>query len=178
MIKNVFGRILHLIAFFIPFGNKIRPFLHRIRGVSIGKNVWISKLVFIDDIHPECISIGDNTTIGFRTTIFAHLYFGKRLKENDSKIVIGKNVFIGPHCLILPNVTIGDGAVIKAGSVVSRNIPPNSLCGPPDIQIFGRVTVPLTPEYSYEEFLRGLRPAHLKKFNIKVNNTKDINDQL
>jgi acetyltransferase-like isoleucine patch superfamily enzyme len=144
-------------------GSSCRPFLHRLRGVKIGKNVWISKFVYIDDNHPECIEIGDNTTIGLRTSIFAHTYFGPPKKENPDKVIIGKNVFIGPHCLILPNVTIGDNSVIKGGTVVSRNVPPNTLYGLPNPEPLAYVTVPLTSEHSYDEFLKGLRPIRKKK---------------
>jgi carbonic anhydrase/acetyltransferase-like protein (isoleucine patch superfamily) len=66
-------------------------------------------------------------------------------------------VFIGPHCVILPNVRIGEGSVIRAGTVVSRNVPPRTLLGAPAPEALGVVTVPLTPEHSYEEFLRGVR---------------------
>lgn len=76
MLKIVFGRLIQTFAMIVPFGGSFRPFLHRIRGVKIGTNVWISKYVYLDENHPECISIGDNSTIGFRTSIFAHTYFG------------------------------------------------------------------------------------------------------
>lgn len=170
MIKNIFSRALLFLAFFLPSGHIIRPALHRLRGVKIGKKVWISKYVYIDENHPECISIGDNSTIGLRTTIFAHTYFGKRQKNNPDHVVIGKNVFIGPHCLILANVTIGDNAVIKGGTTITRNIPPNTMWGTPSPEQIANVTVPLTPDYTYQEFMRGLRSV--KRNGHKKSNTK------
>jgi len=163
MLKNIISRILHTIAFIVPFGKTLRPALHRMRGVSIGKNVWISKYVYLDEIHPECISIGDNSTIGFRSTIFAHTYFGPRIKNNPDKVSIGKNVFIGPHCLILANVTIGDNCVIKGGTVVTRNVPSNTLYGMPNAEPLANLTVPLTSEFGYDEFVKGIRPLRKKK---------------
>lgn len=157
-------------AYILPLGDSVRPFLHRLRGVKIGKNVWISKFVYIDDNHPECVEIGDNSTIGLRTTIFTHTYFGKRQKNNPSKVIIGKNVYIGPHCLILPNVRIGDGAVIKGGTVVTRNVPPNTLYGIPNAEPLAIVTVPLTSEFGYEQFVKGLRPIRKNKINQKDKN--------
>jgi acetyltransferase-like isoleucine patch superfamily enzyme len=127
------------------------------RGAKIGKHVWISHFVYIDDLHPDGVSIGENCTIGLRTTIFAHLYWGPLRHENKGNVIIERNVFIGPHCVILPNVRIGEGAVIKAGTVVSRNIPPHSLWGSPSAEALGEATVPLTPEHSYEEFVQGMR---------------------
>lgn len=163
MLRSIINRVLHSIAFVFPFGDSFRPFLHRLRGVKIGKNVWISKFVYIDDNHPECVEIGDNSTIGLRTTIFTHTYFGKRIKHNPNRVIIGKNVYIGPHCLILPNVIIGDNAVIKGGTVITRNVPPNTLYGLPNPEPLAQVTVPLTSEHSYEEFIKGLRPIRKNK---------------
>ena len=163
MLRKIFGRVLHTLAFVLPFGNTLRPFMHRMRGVHMGKNIWISKYVHIDDNHPECVTIGDNTTIGLRTTIFAHTYFGPPRKTNPDKVVIGKNVYIGPHCLILPNVTIGDGAVIKGGTVITRNIPPDTMWGTPAAEPIAHVSVPLTTENTYDEFVKGLRPIRKKK---------------
>jgi acetyltransferase-like isoleucine patch superfamily enzyme len=121
--------------------------------------VWISQYVYIDELHPEAITISDNTTIGLRTSIFAHFYWGpKRVGGDYSEVIIGKNVFVGPHCLILPGVHIGEGTVVKGGTVVSRDIPPFTFWGPPPAGPLGRVTVPLTPEHTYEEFIQGLKP--------------------
>jgi acetyltransferase-like isoleucine patch superfamily enzyme len=145
------------------------------RGVKMGKNVWISKLVYIDEIHPECVSIGDNSTIGFRTTIYAHTYFGRRKPSIRGNVIIGKNVFIGPHCLILPNVTIGDNAVIKGGSVITHSIPANTMWGPPSAQMIARVTVPLTHDKTYTDFVMGLRPV--KKKQPAANKTNNLREK-
>ena len=67
-------------------------------------------------------------------------------------------MFIGPHCVILPNVTIGEGAVIQAGSVVTRNVPPRTLWGPPPAGPLGSVTVPLTAATWLHGISSGLRP--------------------
>ena len=134
------------------------------RGTKIGRNVWISQLVYIDELHPEAVTIGDNCTIGFRTSIFTHFYWGPRQADyNDGKVTIEKNVFIGPHCVILPNVVIGEGAVIKAGTVVTRNVPAHTFWGQPAAGALGRVTVPLTSEHLYEDFIRGMKPVMRKK---------------
>lgn len=155
--RCLLGRVLHKLAFVVPGGFSLRPWLHRLRGATIGKNVWISQLVYIDELHPENVFIGDNCTIGLRTSVFTHFYWGPRKPTNNARVVIEKDVFIGPHCVILPNVRIGEGAVIKAGTVVSRNVPPHTLLGPPAVEALGVATVPLTPEHTYEEFIRGMR---------------------
>lgn len=151
-------RLLAKIAFFAPGGYTLRPWLHKMRGVNMGKKVWISQYVYIDEIHPENIIIEDNVGIGLRSTIFAHFYFGGyEAGKKVGKVVIEKNVYIGPHCVILHDVTIGEGSVITAGTVVSKNVPPGVMYGNPSPVPLARVTCPLTNGTSYKEFIFGLR---------------------
>lgn len=158
MFFNLFGRVIHKLAFVAPGGGTLRPWLHRLRGARIGKNVWIAQLVYLDELHPADITIGDNCTVGLRTSIFTHFYWGPRRPESNGKVVIEKDVFIGPHCVILPNVRIGEGAVIRAGTVVSRNVPAHAFWGSPPAELLGTATIALTAEHTYEEFARGVKP--------------------
>ena len=113
----------------------------------MGRDVWISQFVYIDELHPEAVTIGDNVTVGLRTSIFSHFYWGPRQARNGFKpVVIEKDVFIGPHCLILPGVIVGEGSVIKGGTVLSRNVPPFTFWGLPDAGPIARVTLTLTRE--------------------------------
>ena len=157
MFTNLVARIIHKLAAIAPGGFTIRPWLHRLRGVRVGRNVWISQFVYIDDVHPAHVTIGDNCTIGLRTSIFSHFYWGPRRPMNEGRVVIDDDVFIGPHCVILPNVHIGEGAVIKAGTVVSRNVPARAFWGAPPAEALGVVTIPLTARCSYQEFAQGVR---------------------
>ena len=77
------------------------------------------------------IRIGDNCLIGPDVGIYTA---GHRLEPEGRiadvyglPITIGNDVWIGGHSTILPGVTIGDGAVIAAGSVVIKNVPPHFL---------------------------------------------------
>jgi acetyltransferase-like isoleucine patch superfamily enzyme len=159
IITNIRNRVFHKLAFFLPGGHNFRPWLHRMRGAKIGKGVWISQYVYIDELHPEAVTIGDNCTLGLRVSIFTHFYWGSRKAEGGFKeVVIGNNVYIGPHSVILLGVKVGDGAVVKAGSVVTRDVPPNTLWGPPPSAPIGRITVPLNSEHGYEGFMKGLKP--------------------
>ena len=154
---SLLSRLAGKIAFVAPGGLSLRPWLQRVRGVAIGRNVWIAQFVYIDEIHPADVTIGDNCTIGLRTSIIAHFYSGPRRPVSNGKVVIEKDVFIGPHCVILPNVRIGEGAVIRAGTVVSRNVPAHAFWAPPAAEALGVATVTLTPEHRYEEFVEGLK---------------------
>jgi phosphonate metabolism protein (transferase hexapeptide repeat family) len=55
-----------------------------------------------------------------------HAFFGDR---RAARVVIGNDCWIGHGAIILPNVSVGDGAVIAAGAVVSRNVPPYTIVG-------------------------------------------------
>lgn len=74
------------------------------------------------------IEIGEDTQIGPGTlvTTTSHDYDGD-LSVSFHKVVIGKRVWVGANVTILPDVEIGDFAVVGAGSVVTKSIPPNSL---------------------------------------------------
>jgi hypothetical protein len=60
--------------------------------------------------------------------------------------------------VILPGVHIGEGSVIKAGSVIARNVPARVFWGDPGGRPLARITVPLGRDSSYEDFVKGLRP--------------------
>lgn len=102
--------------------------------IIIGDNVGISGSTIN---AATTIIIGDNTIIGsgcLITDTDSHpIRAEHRLMPdyyrytNKSSIAIGNNVFIGARCIILKGVTIGDGAVIGAGSVVTRDIPSNAI---------------------------------------------------
>lgn len=158
--RTLLKRLLGKLAIIAPGGDSLRPWLHKIRGVHIGTNVWIGQYVYIDEIHPENVVVKDNVNIGFRSTIFAHFYWrGDSSDKIPGKVVIEKNAFIGPNCTILQNVTIGEGAVIAAGSVVTRNVPPGVLYGPSPSGPLAKITHPLVNDgkVDYERFLLGLR---------------------
>jgi acetyltransferase-like isoleucine patch superfamily enzyme len=147
-------------ARFLPGGHKLRPFLHRLRGVKIYGKVYIGDDVYIDEDNPESVEIHDEVVIGHRCTIIGHT-------RGIGKIVIEKQAAIASGCLIVcgpgQKLTIGEGAVISAGSTVSHDIAPSSLCGAPRIRAFGKVTVPFTFNTTYEQFRRGVEPIRRKE---------------
>lgn len=107
--------------------------------IGIGANVIVN-----DDVHVTAINrvtIGNNVLIASRVFISDHLHgrydgpngssplIAPRLREvqGAGPVTIGNNVWIGDMVAVLPGVTIGDGSVIGAGSVVTRDIPPASI---------------------------------------------------
>ena len=96
------------------------------KNITIGKNVFINACCRFQD--QGGITIGDNTLIGHNTTIITlnhDLSPNFRANITPKPVVIGQKVWIGSDCTILPGVEIGDGAIIGAGSVVTKSVPEN-----------------------------------------------------
>jgi acetyltransferase-like isoleucine patch superfamily enzyme len=133
----------------MPGAQTLRVKLHRARGVHIGKDVWIGYDVILDTSRPYLITIGDRASLSMRVTVIAHF-------RETQGVTIEEDAFIGPGALILPNVVIGRGAVVTAGSVVTKSVPPMIVVqGNPAVAI-AKCGVPLTPEVSLKAFSRRL----------------------
>lgn len=129
-IKNPFYTILNFIiiytARYLP-SLRLKNFLYKIIGIRIGKNVAVGLGATFDIFFPELIEIGDNTIIGYNTTMLAHEFLINEWRKG--KIKIGANVLIGANCTILPGIEIGDNAVISACSLVNRNVKAGEFVG-------------------------------------------------
>ncbi len=81
----------------------------------------------MDTLHPEDVYIGKGTLITNGCILLTHFYDVKNLDEHAfyrGKLHIGRNYYIGSNTIFTKPVTIGDGAVIGAGAVVTKDIPP------------------------------------------------------
>jgi acetyltransferase-like isoleucine patch superfamily enzyme len=136
----------------------VRVWCHRTRGVDVGAGASIGYDAIIETAYPWLVAIGSHANIGMRVTIIAHFRGMGTLTTGAHTVRIGDHAFIGPGAIILPNVTIGDGAVVSAGSVVNSSIPPLTLAhGNPAVPV-ARCGIPLAGDTEYSEFLRQLRP--------------------
>lgn len=116
-----------------PFApRKLRPILIRKMGCHVGKNTFFGDYVRMDTSYADMIYIGDYThiTSGCRLLCHQRDLTGYCVGDNAAElgyrtgeIHIGKGVMVGMETLIMPGVTIGDGAIIGAGSIVTKDIP-------------------------------------------------------
>lgn len=110
----------------------IRPIILRWVGCKVGKDVFIGADVFIDSGHAELILIEDHVHIAGRCMLLCH----KRNLSNycigddyakvqymTEKIHLKKGCAIGTNTLIMPGVTIGEGSIVGAYSLVTKDVP-------------------------------------------------------
>lgn len=99
-------------------------YLRKVYKMDIGHNVLISWKAHLDkSVNPQGIHIGDGTHVLNGSMILSH-DFCRRLKTDT---YIGKNCVIGVRSIILPGITIGDSCIVGAGTVVSKDVPANSV---------------------------------------------------
>jgi acetyltransferase-like isoleucine patch superfamily enzyme len=123
---------LQQISHIVPYsGMRVR--LHKWRGVKIGKNVHIGPMVRIDDVYPNFVVIEEGVSLAGQIYILTHnkpLEYHRNLSEAVlAPVVIKKNAWIAIGVIILPGVTVGEGAIVAAGAVVTKDVPPNTMVG-------------------------------------------------
>lgn len=152
LFSGLLRRVFQLLARVVPGATTWRVRLHRWRGVRIGKNVWIGYDSIIETGFPHLVSIGDGSSIETRVTIIAHY-------EGSLGVTIGKNVSIGTGAIILPNVKIGDEAVVAAGSVVTRSVPPRTMVQGNPAKPIAKIGLPLLrKDVTLKQFALHLKP--------------------
>jgi len=147
--------LLHLLGK-IPC-HSLRRFFYRIAGVKIGKGSVIH--MYARFYNPKNIQIGKDTIIGEfsvldgrdKLKIGNHVDIASQVMiynaEHDindphflahtAPVIIEDYVFIGPRAIILPGVKIGKGAVVAAGAVVTKDVPPFAIVGGVPAKIIG-----------------------------------------
>ena len=116
-----------------PFApRKLRPWILRRLGCKIGKNVFIGDHVRIDAGHADMITLEDGVSVAGGTRLLCHqrdfseYYVGSdynKLRYSIKPIVLKKGCLIGMESFVLPGVTVGEGAIVGAGSLVVKDIP-------------------------------------------------------
>ncbi len=127
---------MRIAAPFIALSSRLKSYAYKRylanlkkRGLQIGGNVIILDNVMFDASHCFLISIGDNCTLCPNVRFIAHDASTKRALgyTKIGRIDIRENCFIGDSAVILPGVTIGPNAIVGAGSMVTKDVPPETV---------------------------------------------------
>ncbi len=111
---------------------KLRPTILRLVGAKVGRGVFVGSNVKIDLGRADLITIDDNVHITGQTTLLCHkkdlsnYYLGddySKLAYKTAPIHLCKGCSTGTGSLIMPGVTIGEGAIVGAYSLVTKDIP-------------------------------------------------------
>lgn len=129
---NIFARI--------TIHGGLRIWLYRQMGVNIGKDCVVEMYAYLDDQFPELIYFEDHSGPSRNVIIMCHDDVVAKTGPNDSirrgfnkrygyvaPVRLKSNSGIGMGSILLPGVTVHEGAVVGAGAVVTKDVPPYSL---------------------------------------------------
>jgi len=132
--KNLFDVLLKLYYY-----SNSRRFVNYLRSknIQIGNNILFYgslRSIHIDLTRPSLVEIGNDVAFNRNFTLLTHDFVSKifihkynEFLPSSGKVKIGNNVSFGQNCTVLKNVTIGDNCFIGFGSIVTKDIPENSV---------------------------------------------------
>ena len=116
----------------IPPG--LRLALYRWMGITIGHGVFVGLDTWLDDQFPELITIEDEVVISFRAMVVVHddarrmdAILPGQADGTVAPVTLKRGCYLGAGCIALPGVTVGERAVVGAGAVVTRDVPPGKV---------------------------------------------------
>jgi acetyltransferase-like isoleucine patch superfamily enzyme len=148
---NVKKKLLKLFAKQMP-GCGVRIRMLRMCGYIIGESVYIGEdFLIIDDLGETKsemqLTIGDRAAISPRVTFVMHTQpndsrIAPYVNSHKGSITVSADAWIGTGAVILPGVTIGEGAVVGANAVVTKDVPPYTMVGGVPAHKIKEVNVP------------------------------------
>ena len=127
LLRNIYS--VHL--FHVLSRGRLRPAILRFCGAKVGKNAALGPFVYWDP-HLELLEIGDNVIVSPQVCVLFHkrnlkeMHYDKLYQEVPhiyNKVKLCNNCTIGTRAMILPGVTVGEGACVGAGALVTKDVP-------------------------------------------------------
>lgn len=146
-------------------------------GVNIGKNCLIDTRNWSSE--PYLVTIGNNCQITHCVSIYTH-GGGQAIRAIDSnfdvfgKVVIEDWAYIGAYSQIMPGVTIGEGALVAAGSVVTKSVAPHTVVGGNPARYICTTEEFYERNKKYNVGTKGLSPQEKKRFLLSLDEDKFI----
>lgn len=104
--------------------------LHRLRGVTMGRDCFIDPAAIIETAYPENVTLGNDVRVTAGAIIMTHIKGPHYLRDKGfvpvvlQPVVLEDHCFIGVNAVILPGVTVGRASVVASGAVVTADVPP------------------------------------------------------
>jgi len=153
LLRRFLNRFLHLLARNCPGALTVRPFLHRLRGVKIGKGVWIGDDVYLENEYPEAVELGEGVVLAIRAMIVAHT-------RGVGHVILERHAYVCPGAMIVcaagKTLRIGEGAFVGIGCVLTSSVAPGIVVAPPRSVPLGKARVPFGLAKTPEEFIAGI----------------------
>lgn len=138
----------------------------------IGQNCWFGNRVFIN-VHSD-VRIGNNVGIGQEAMLWTHGFWAEELEGYPVKIgpiVVDENAWLTPRVVVLPDVCVGDSAIVSTGAIITRDVPARTLNGGVPCKVImeeDEYRKTLSVEDKIEATLRVLRERLAARFEIKT----------
>ena len=126
------------ISRFLPFLRLKSWLLRHLAGMDVAPTASVGVMAMPDILRPDLIHIGAESIIGYNVTILTHEFLPRAYRLG--KVEIGAWVLIGANTTILPGVRIGDGAMVGAGAVVTRDVPAGAIAAGVPARVIGTVS--------------------------------------
>ncbi len=156
-IRSAFTNIIFELATHFNIWHNFKNKLFRFVGLKIGNDVQISQYTRVDGLLPNLVIFEDHTAVGVSSNLITHTFIdrGELRAFLYGPIKICKYARIGANVTITPGVTIGEGAVVAAGSLVNKDVPPYTLYGGVPAKLIKEID-PETyqPRIKKDQFLR------------------------
>lgn len=146
-------------------------------GVTIGRNCFISTREWSSE--PYLITIGNNVQVTRNVSIHTHgggNAVRKHYPDFDvfGKVVIDDWAYIGAHSQIMPGVTIGEGAIVAAGSIVTKSVAPRTVVGGNPAKYICTVEEYLQRNLKYNLHCKAMTKEEKKRFLLSLPDDKFI----
>jgi acetyltransferase-like isoleucine patch superfamily enzyme len=154
LFRSFFGKVIQWMAMTrFPIGAKNRCRLERLRGVKIGKHVFLGGGNVLDRVRPDLITIEDYVSLAGGVNILTHSNPTTPLREILGEayhvvkpVHIKRGAWVALNAVILPGVTIGENAIVAAGSVVMKDVPPYTIVGGTPAKVIKEIKKPEAEE--------------------------------